>query len=108
MPTEISQLKGIQGTAAPDRERVSHRPGDAGALRGAATAQGGSDEVRLSNSALRLQEAERRLASHPDIDEARIATIREALNNGTYQVNAANVADRILEHERQFLAGGGP
>lgn len=108
MSTEIGQLKNVQTTAAQERERVSRGPADApGTSRGgAARSQTGTDEVRLSSSALKLQEAERRLALHPEIDQARVDAIRESLKNGTYEVHAGRVAEGLLAQEHMLLTGG--
>ena len=69
------------------------------------TTKGLADEVKLSSSALQLQEAERRLAQQPNVDQARVAAIRDAVNAGTYRVNAGRVADGLLAQDRLFVAG---
>jgi len=109
MSTEIGQLKGVQAPAAPDRERVSRGPEQAGPNKpghGAAP-ESVSDEVVLSSSALNLRKTEQNLSQDSGIDEARIASIRDALSNGTYRIDAARVADGILAQESLF-SGGGP
>ncbi|MGV0951589.1 MAG: flagellar biosynthesis anti-sigma factor FlgM [Azonexus sp.] len=105
MSAEIGKLSSVQPTATQERERVSRGAGDAGGTRGTPTTKGLADEVKLSSSALQLQDAERRLAQQPDVDQARVAAIREAVSAGTYRVNAARLADGILAQERLFVAG---
>ncbi|MEY6431927.1 flagellar biosynthesis anti-sigma factor FlgM [Thioalkalicoccus limnaeus] len=68
--------------------------------------QGGNDAVILSDSAVHLIATQRRLAEQSEVDMARVAAIREALQNGTYQPDAVRITDAILAQERLFLGGG--
>jgi negative regulator of flagellin synthesis FlgM len=102
MSVEIGKLSSVQPPAAPERERVSRGAGDALGTQKTSTANGRADEVKLSSSALQLKEAERGLAQQSNVDQVRVARIRDALNAGTYQVNAGRVADGILAQNRQF------
>lgn len=108
MSNEIGQLKSIQAPTAPDRDRASRSAEEsAGALRrGGPAAQEKSDEVQLSSSALKLRETEQRLAQQGDIDQRRVDAIRDALNTGSYRVDAGRLADGLLAQERLFLAAG--
>jgi len=109
MSAEIGKLSSVQPTTATqENERVSRGAGEAGVTRGHPTTKGPDDEVKLSSNALQLQEAQRRLAQQPEVDQARVAAIRAALSEGTYQVNAERVADGILAQERLFAAGQRP
>ncbi|AGA89160.1 flagellar biosynthesis anti-sigma factor FlgM [Thioflavicoccus mobilis 8321] len=108
MPTEIGQPKGVQGPVAPSRERVSRGPGQASSAtpgRGAVP-EAISDEVVLSSSALKLRQSERSLSQGSEVDEARVASIRDALSKGTYQIDVGRVAKGILAQERLFFGGG--
>lgn len=108
MSTEIGQLKSVQTTAAQDRERVSRTgAGTGGTSGGRAAAQAGTDEVSLSSSALTLKAVERRLAEQPEVDQARVDAIRDALGKGTYRIDPGRIADGILSQERMFHAGDG-
>jgi negative regulator of flagellin synthesis FlgM len=105
MSVEIGLLSSIQATAMPERERVSHS--DAGGVQGTTTTKGVADEVNLSSRALKIQETERRLALQPNIDQVRVAAIRDSLEAGTYRVDAGRLADGLMAQERLFLAGQG-
>jgi negative regulator of flagellin synthesis FlgM len=106
MSAEIGKLSAVQPTAT--QEHVSRSPGETGGTRETPTTKGLVDEVKLSSSALQLQEAQRRLAQQPEVNQARVAAIRAALSEGTYKVNAERVADGILAQERMFTAGQRP
>jgi negative regulator of flagellin synthesis FlgM len=105
MSPEIGKLSSVQPTAMQVSERVSRGPGGATGTQRISTTQGDVDEVKLSSSALQLQDAERRLAQQPDVDQVRVAAIRDAVNAGTYVVNPGRLADGLLAQERLFAAG---
>ncbi len=56
-----------------------------------------TDTVSLSSKAKVVQEAKQVLNSLPDIDENAVAQFKEAIENGTYQVDGKKVAFKIIE-----------
>lgn len=67
----------------------------------------GADSVQITGSAKQLAALEHALKDQPVIDEARVAALRSAIESGTYQVDAARVADKLLRMEDQ-LSGALP
>ena len=65
-------------------------------------ASGGSDSLRLTGEAASLQAVQRELSTAPAIDQARVQAVREALQSGTYQINAEAIADGMLGLEDQL------
>src|SRR6202050_4191592 len=65
----------------------------------AATAQTG-DHVTLTDSARSLQKIEEAVAKTPVVDANKVDSIKQAVQNGTYQVNAGRVAGKMLQFER--------
>ncbi|MGB1191437.1 MAG: flagellar biosynthesis anti-sigma factor FlgM [Pseudomonadales bacterium] len=61
-----------------------------------------NDTVQLSVRAQELNRIQRDLQALPEIDEARVNHIRERIDNGTYTVDADQVATRILADEQLF------
>ena len=59
-----------------------------------------SDTVTLTGSARTLQKLGEALAQTPVVNSAKVASIKQAVNSGTYQVDAPRVADKILQFER--------
>jgi negative regulator of flagellin synthesis FlgM len=53
----------------------------------------------LTGSARTLQKLSEAVASAPVVDTAKVAQIKEALQNGTYQINTQSVADKLLQSE---------
>lgn len=70
-----------------------------------ATASKTDDQLKLTDSALALQQAAR-----PDdtaaIDPQRVERVRQALADGSYKIDAGRIADRMLAMEQQ-LGGTG-
>lgn len=58
-----------------------------------------TDSVRLTDGAQRLQQLQQALASTADTDPQRIASVRQAIDNGSYTVNAGAVAARLTRLE---------
>jgi negative regulator of flagellin synthesis FlgM len=69
------------------------------AAAGASATQAG-DTVTLTNSARTLQKIEEAVAKTPVVNAAKVAAVKQAVNSGTYQVNAGQVADKLLQFER--------
>lgn len=62
------------------------------------------DSLRLTGEATSLLNLQREIASSASFDADKVASVRRALEDGTYQVNAARIADAMLGLDRQ-LAG---
>jgi negative regulator of flagellin synthesis FlgM len=60
------------------------------------------DTVTLTNSARSLQLIESAVANAPVVNTAKVAAVKQAINSGTYQVKAGQVADKILQFEREL------
>ena len=86
-----SKSQGSQGAAG------SRQGGAAGAADGSAR----SDTVDLTSRAQRFMELESQLAATPVVDSARVSEIRESLADGSYQIDAEAIADKMLEVARQ-------
>lgn len=54
-------------------------------------------EVQLSDQAKKLDSLKSSIMNTPDIDQAKVEKIRNALANDEYQVNAENLAEKMLK-----------
>ncbi len=54
------------------------------------------DDVSISETAKELQEAQKAVRSAPDIREERVAAIKKQIQDGTYQVHAEAVVEKLL------------
>ena len=62
------------------------------------------DSLRLTGEATSLLTLQREIAASPAFDEAKVAAVRRALEDGSYRIDAGNIASAMLEFDRQ-LAG---
>jgi negative regulator of flagellin synthesis FlgM len=99
------------GTAAPDRTQTVPNQ----AAQGQAQAEPGSSpppgEVEITPTAQLLANVAQQIAGTADIDQSRVAAIRQALANGTYQIDSSRVADGLLAAQKidaQAAAGASP
>lgn len=70
----------------------------------AGAANPGDSSVKLTDAARRLAALERVIASVPDVDVARVAELRSAIESGRYTVDAERIANRLLDLERELSA----
>jgi negative regulator of flagellin synthesis FlgM len=100
----------IQNNGLPNFPQATGATGNASAPTTAAAGSNAAvtpqsdDQLKLTDSARALQEAAR-LDTSSAIDSKRVEQIREALANGSYQVDPGRIADRMLSFERQLDTG---
>ena len=58
------------------------------------------DSLRLTGEATGLQALQRELSAAPAIDSARVDQVRQALESGSYKIDPARIADRMLQMDR--------
>lgn len=61
-----------------------------------------SDSLRLTGEAEGLQALERQLAAPAGIDVAKVHAVRAAIADGSYRVDAAQIASRMIDLDRQL------
>ncbi|MBU3071144.1 flagellar biosynthesis anti-sigma factor FlgM [Aestuariicella sp. G3-2] len=59
-------------------------------------------EVSLSSQAQSLNQLESKIHATPDVDTQRVAEIKQALAEGTYEINPERIAERMLAQDRLF------
>lgn len=74
--------------------------GAAAQTSGAQTAGKTGDQITLTDSARSLQKLESAVAQTPVVNSAKVSSIKQAVNAGTYQVDAGRVTDKVLQFER--------
>jgi negative regulator of flagellin synthesis FlgM len=75
-------------------------PGGSPAPEGASA----TSDVHITSSASQLASLEHTVRSLPAVDEARVAPLRTAIEQGSYSVQPQHVADQLIQLE-QALAG---
>ncbi len=59
--------------------------------------------VQLSDEALSLQKLEEQVAQLPDVDTDRVNSIRQAIEDGSYKIDADKLAASMLDFEDQIF-----
>jgi negative regulator of flagellin synthesis FlgM len=66
-----------------------------------ASTQRNDDRVRLTDSARALQDAAK-VDGQPAIDSKRVEQIRQSIADGSYKINPAGIADKMMALEAQI------
>lgn len=67
---------------------------------GSAAASQTSDQLTLTSSARSLQKLSDAVAQTPVVNSDKVASVKQALANGTHQVNPSSIADKLLQFEQ--------
>ncbi len=59
----------------------------------------GESSVKLSEQAQQLKSIEERLRQLPEVDNERVAQIRQAVADGSYKPDSSRIADKLLALE---------
>lgn len=103
MPNKIS------GTSSDPAPIGAGRPADrvrdaigGGASAPAPASNAPTGEVHITDSASQLATLEQTLRSLPAVDQARVAQVRTAIEQGAYTVQPQQVADQLLQLEHSL------
>ena len=58
-----------------------------------------ADTVSLSDNAVQLGKLDNSAVAAPVVDAQRVEQVKQAISNGTYEVDAAKVADKLMQFE---------
>ena len=64
---------------------------------------GGGDSLSLTESSTRIRSLESQLASVDVTDASKVESVKAALADGSFSVDAEVVADRLIDHTKQAL-----
>ncbi|WP_439134124.1 flagellar biosynthesis anti-sigma factor FlgM [Pseudomaricurvus sp.] len=59
-------------------------------------------EVSLSSQAQQLSQLESKIQATPDVDTQRVADIKQAIADGTYEINPDRIAESMLAQDNFF------
>ncbi len=65
----------------------------------AATTQAAADSLNLTDQTARLQALEKSISELPVVNTQRVEQVQNALATGTFQIDPARVADKLLSFE---------
>lgn len=85
---EASKSQSTAQSAAPARGGASPKPGSSG-----------GDQVHVSNQAAQMHALEAQIANLPVVDTQRVQDVQRTLATGSFQIEPAQVADKLLSFE---------
>jgi negative regulator of flagellin synthesis FlgM len=101
-PTGNTFVKIDKRITPPAASKVSAAKGKA-AAKTAAPSAAGSDSLTLTESSTRIRALESQLAAVEVTDLGKVESVKAALANGTFAVDAEVVADRLIDHTKETL-----
>ena len=90
-PREAGDAGKSQATAASTKQPKSTASGG--------SSSSGADKLNLSNQAAQLQALEAEIANLPMVDTHRVEDVQRTLATGSYEIQPARVADKVLTFE---------
>lgn len=66
------------------------------------SAGAGGDTVTFTTTASELLKLEESLSRLPDVDNVRVASIKAAIDEGSYRIDAGKIVDSLLKIEKEI------
>jgi len=100
-----SKIGGVNGgspTGAIGAGRSVQRPQDAatGSTQGSNASNGSNESVQITGVARQLANLEQAVHDLPAVNDAKVAQISSAIEQGTYSINARHIADQLVQMEK--------
>lgn len=96
-PTQVGSDRAVKRTANSETAAPAANAGKAA----------GGQGIHITDSARQLAALEQAIRSMPEVNEAKVAEIRAAIANGSYQVAPERIADKLLRMEQELLTSNG-
>ena len=92
---EIEKSQGIQIDAYVNQVHDKNKVDPSNSKPDKAAAK--TDTVVISDAAKRIQEIRNQLDAVPDVREEKVAQLKNQIENGTYEINADKIAEKIIK-----------
>jgi negative regulator of flagellin synthesis FlgM len=92
------QIAPVKGSNSNGVVTDKSQQGEASAATASTSTTG--DTVTLTNSARSMQKIEEAVGKAPVVNAEKVAAVKQAIHSGTYQIDAARVASKLLQFER--------
>lgn len=102
MPNDISGINSGRSQQSADRQVDGLRRDKSSNSSDSNSGSGRSDTVSLTDMASRLKSLEQKLATQPEVDQAHVNRVRDAISNGEFRINPERVADKMMDFENDF------
>ena len=97
MTNKIDSLGTVAASLGGTGKVSSERPSASGVASSAPAAP--VDKVSLTGDAVRMQQLDKAVNEAPQVDSARVTSIKSAVSSGRYQVDAGKVAAKLTRFE---------
>src|SRR5690606_42128457 len=91
-----SKINGLEPRPTRVTPGSAVRPSSGASSRTGGEAPATGDDVSLTSAARKLAEVEESLRAMPQVDEVRVAAVRQRLQDGSYEIDPQRIADRLL------------
>jgi negative regulator of flagellin synthesis FlgM len=100
VPGKISGFTPSEPIAPPKGSSTGGVVADKSQSEQAGVASQTGDHVTLTTSARSLQKLSEAIAQAPVVNADKVASVKQAVNSGSYQVDSRRVADKMLQFEQ--------
>ena len=100
MPGKISGFTPSEPIAPPKGSSTGGVVADKSQSEQAGVASQTGDHVTLTTSARSLQKLSEAIAQAPVVNADKVASVKQAVNGGSYRVDSRSVADKMLQFEQ--------
>jgi negative regulator of flagellin synthesis FlgM len=104
VPDVTNKISGYQNRPVQvgTEKSVSRPRGPAPGATETSASSSGASPVQITDRARQLAALERAVAAQPIVNEARVAEIRLAIEEGGYEVAPERIADKLIQMEREL------
>ena len=89
--TQVSELGTQRGGNPTHTEKAPEKP---------STPSQAADQVSLTPTAQQLRHLEKQIADQPVVDAQKVSAVKEALANGSFEVDPTRIAGKMMSLER--------
>jgi negative regulator of flagellin synthesis FlgM len=104
MSNEISGIGGPRVNTMGDHGRVAPTQSETGQLKEQTGNPAAGDTVKLTETGKQLSKLESKINEVPVVDSQRVENLRQAIANGSYEVHAGKVSQKLMQFEAYLPA----
>lgn len=106
MSIEINGPQGRPPVEVGDSRRTTEQAGKESAAASPSRSGSSNDKLSLTSTAVQLKALEDQIAELPVVDTQRVQEVQRSLATGSFQIDPAQVADKLLSFEAGLSGPG--
>lgn len=99
MAIDLNSSFSQQAMSAREKVSTQRNNGGAASVTNTPARQIQKDTVELSDTVKVMQAADAKIANTPDINSERVASLKAAIDSGSYKVDAERVAEKMIDFD---------